>query len=46
MTNNWTFVVAAFTVTWAVIIGYLVHVHNTLRRARALLDDARAAGPR
>jgi CcmD family protein len=38
--DNWTFVGAAFAITWAVLLGYLVHVHRTLRRARALLESA------
>jgi len=40
------FVGAAFAVTWAVVIGYLVHVHRTLRRARASLELANKAGTR
>jgi hypothetical protein len=46
MNDNWMFVGAAFTVTWAVVLGYLFHVHRTLRRARALLDGAPRAGTR
>lgn len=42
MSGNWLFVGAAFAVTWAVILGYLVHVHRTLARARAQLDNATA----
>jgi hypothetical protein len=44
--DNWLFVSAAFAVTWAVLLGYLVHVHRTLRRARSLLADASAPGSR
>jgi hypothetical protein len=39
-TDNWMFVGAAFAITWAVLIGYFVHVQRTLRRARALHDEA------
>ena len=38
VTNNWLFVGAAFGVTWAVFIGYFVHLQRTTRRARALLE--------
>ncbi|MEP6989351.1 MAG: CcmD family protein [bacterium] len=40
MSGNWVFVGAAFAVTWAVILGYLVHLHRTLARAQAQLDSA------
>lgn len=47
MMSNMTFVVAAFTVTWAALIGYLVHLRREMRRARAALDQpARAGAPR
>jgi len=39
--NNWMFVSAAFTLTWAALIGYFVHLQRTTRRARDL-----AAAPR
>ena len=38
--SNLTFVAAAFAVTWAAILGYLVHTHRTMRRARALYESA------
>jgi hypothetical protein len=41
------FVGAAFAVTWSVMIGYLVHLHRTMRDARARFDavgDATKAG--
>ena len=38
MSDNWLFVGAAFGLTWAVLIGYFVHLRNALRRAHALLD--------
>ncbi|MEP6495028.1 MAG: CcmD family protein [bacterium] len=46
MNSNWMFVGAAFTVTWAVIVGYLIHVRRTLARARTSLDLATRAGAR
>ncbi len=46
MSGNWVFVGAAFAVTWAVMLGYLVHVHRTMARAQAQLDSATAAGRR
>ena len=38
MSDNWWFVGAAFGLTWAVLIGYFVHLRGALRRAKALLD--------
>ncbi len=38
--RNWTFVVAAYVVTWIVILGYLVRVHGKLAKARAAYDAA------
>ncbi|HEY7235059.1 MAG TPA: hypothetical protein VH539_12980 [Gemmatimonadaceae bacterium] len=45
MSNN-MFVAAAFTVTWATLIGYLVHLRREIRRARAALEQATRAGVR
>jgi len=44
MGSNWLFVGAAFAVTWAAILGYLFHLHRTMRRARALFDGVAKAG--
>ena len=44
--DNWLFVTAAFAVTWAVVLGYLVHVHRLLRRARAQLATVSTPGNR
>jgi CcmD family protein len=41
--SNLTFIVAAYTVTWIVIAGYLLRVELTARRARASLEQARGA---
>ena len=38
--NNWLFVGAAFAVSWAVFIGYFLHVQRKLRSARMLMDSA------
>jgi hypothetical protein len=42
MNDNWLFVGAAFTVTWAVLLGYLLHLRRTQRRAQAMLEAANA----
>ena len=36
--SNWNFVVAAYAVTWAALIGYAVHVHRAARRAARMLE--------
>lgn len=46
MTGNITFVVAAFAVTWAVMLGYLIHLRRTTRRARAAFDQTAGTGAR
>jgi CcmD family protein len=46
MMSNTTFVAAAFTVTWAALIGYLVHLRRQVRQARAALEQATRAGAR
>jgi hypothetical protein len=35
VSNEWQWVVAAYVITWAVVIGYLVYVNGRWRRARA-----------
>ena len=44
MMSNTMFVAAAFTVTWAVLIGYLVHLRRASRRARVAFEQAARAG--
>lgn len=44
MSANTTFVVAAFALTWAVILGYLYHLRRATRQARAALAQAPRAG--
>jgi CcmD family protein len=39
--TEWRFVIAAYAVTWVVIIGYSVHLVRTMRRSRDLLRTAR-----
>jgi hypothetical protein len=41
--SNQTFIVAAYAVTWIVLIGYLLRVARAGRRARAALERALAA---
>ena len=33
--SNWAFVIAAYTVTWVLILGYWAYGHRALRRAQA-----------
>ena len=33
--SNWSFVTAAYVVTWVVVLGYLVYTHRALQRSRA-----------
>lgn len=44
MMSNTIFVTAAFTVTWAVLLGYLLHLRRATRRARAAFDSTTRAG--
>ena len=46
MANNWMFVAAAFALTWGVVLGYLLHLERTMRRARERLAAATKAGGR
>lgn len=46
MTSNWMFVGAAFAVTWGTVLGYLFHLHRTMRRARSLFDMSTKTGAR
>jgi CcmD family protein len=43
MTGNWMFVGAAYALTWVVLLGYLLHLRRTSRRAHALLEGAASA---
>lgn len=42
--TNATFIVAAFAVTWVVIIGYALHLRRSIQRSRELLDRAERGG--
>jgi hypothetical protein len=42
-TNNWTFIIAAYTVAWLGVIGYWIFVHRAVRQAREVYDRAIAA---
>ncbi|MCX5767334.1 MAG: hypothetical protein NTZ43_08955 [Gemmatimonadetes bacterium] len=44
--NNWSYVAAAFIISWCVILGYTVHVHRVLARARKAYEDASASRPK
>jgi hypothetical protein len=39
-TNNWTFIIAAYTVAWLGIAAYWIFVHRAIRRARDAYDRA------
>ena len=43
--QNWSYVAAAYVAAWAVIIGYAIHVHRTLARARRAFEEATATRP-
>ncbi len=43
---NWYYVGAAFGISWVVIIGYAVHVHRVMAKARKEYADASALRPR
>lgn len=41
MMSNTMFVATAYAVTWAVLLGYLLHLRRTSRRARSAFDRTR-----
>ena len=43
--QNWAYVTAAYVAAWVMIIGYAVHVHRTLARARRAYQEATAQRP-
>lgn len=43
--KNWAFVCAAYAATWIMMVGYWVHVHGALRRARRSYEQATAGRP-
>jgi hypothetical protein len=44
--SNWTYVVAAFAVTWIALAGYLVRLRRVTQHSRALLERANTAANR
>ncbi len=42
--NNLSFVIGAYAVTWATVLGYLLRLRAANARARAALDHARSVG--
>ena len=39
MTNNeWPYVIAAYAVTWVVLVGYTLYLHATARRAARMRE--------
>ena len=38
--QNVAFVSAAYAISWVVLLGYLIHVHRALAKARAEYDGA------
>lgn len=43
--HQWRFVIAAYVITWAVLIGYAVRLYAVNRRASALHDESVRAAP-
>lgn len=41
--SNWSFVIAAYSIAWIVILGYFFRLHRLLRRARAYYERAGSA---
>lgn len=46
MSDNWLFVGAAFSVTWGVLLGYLLHLRRVQSRANTAMAATTAAGSR
>ena len=42
--SNAVFIIAAFAVTWAVILGYSLHLRRSIQRSRELLDRSPRGG--
>ncbi|HUF66396.1 MAG TPA: hypothetical protein VMM17_10530 [Gemmatimonadaceae bacterium] len=43
--NEWRFVIAAYVITWVVLIGYTVRLSLVNRRAIALHDESVRTAP-
>lgn len=37
--SEWNYVIGAYALTWAVLVGYAVYLRGRDRRALAMLDD-------
>jgi predicted permease len=44
--NNWIFIIAAYTAAWIAVIGYWIFVHRAVRHARARYEQAIAMAAR
>jgi hypothetical protein len=42
--SNAFFIISAFGVTWAVILGYALHLRRSIQRSRELLDRSTRGG--
>jgi CcmD family protein len=42
--SEWTYVLAAFSLTWTVLAGYAVFLNARVARAQAALDQAEVEG--
>lgn len=42
MSSNWTYVTVAYTAVWIAIGSYWLHLHRSLKRARARYERATA----
>jgi CcmD family protein len=42
--QNWNFVFAAYSVSWVMLLGYAIHVHRALARARRRYEAAVLTG--
>jgi hypothetical protein len=38
--QNWSFVIAAYSISWVMLLGYAIHVHRALARARHRYEAA------
>ena len=44
--QNWSFVIAAYSVSWMMLVGYAIYVHRALARARRRYEAATMTGSR
>jgi CcmD family protein len=43
-TSNWSFVIAAYTITWIVLFGYLFRLQRALAKKRAEYERETSGG--